>query len=73
LVVEQDKPAREKGFCRHPELYGQPAEKETMWGRHPQMMQRMKAQHDACTSTKTQPNSIAESKTNLQPISAAKP
>jgi len=42
LVVEQEKPARERGYYIHPELYGQPAEKQTEWGRHPQQMQHMK-------------------------------
>ena len=41
LVVEQQKPADERGFYIHPELYGQPQEKQTEWGRHPQQMQRM--------------------------------
>jgi hypothetical protein len=42
LVVEQQKPSNERGFYIHPELYGQPAEKQTEWGRHPQQMRRMK-------------------------------
>ena len=42
LVVEQDKPVKEKGFYINPELYGQPEQKQTEWGRHPQQMQRMK-------------------------------
>jgi hypothetical protein len=43
LVVEQFKPAAEKGFYMHPELYGQPEEKQTAWGRHPEAMRRAKA------------------------------
>ena len=43
LIVEEEKPGREQGFYIHPELYGQPAERQTEWGRHPQMMQRLKA------------------------------
>jgi hypothetical protein len=42
LVVEQQKPANERGFYIHPELFGQPGEKQTEWGRRPQQMQRMK-------------------------------
>ncbi len=42
LVVEQQKPERERGFYQNPELYGQPAEKQTEWGRRPQQMQHMK-------------------------------
>ncbi len=46
LVVEQEKPARERGFYQNPELHGQPAEKQTEWGRHPQQMQHMKQMRD---------------------------
>jgi len=42
LIVEQAKPARERGFYRNPELFGQPAERQTEWGRRPQQMERMK-------------------------------
>jgi trimeric autotransporter adhesin len=41
LVVEQIKPENERGFFAHPELYGQPATKQTAWGRHPTVMQAM--------------------------------
>lgn len=47
LVVEQEKPAIEKGFYQHPELYGQPAEKQTEWARHPGSMRQVKAQREA--------------------------
>jgi len=47
LVVEEQKPAAEKGFYIHPELFGQSADKQTEWGRHPQEMQRMKAAMEA--------------------------
>lgn len=46
LVVEQQKPADERGFYQNPELFGQPAEKQTEWGRHPQQMQHMKAMRE---------------------------
>ena len=42
LIIEQEKPQRERGYYMHPELYGQPEEKQTEWGRHPREMQRMK-------------------------------
>ena len=42
LIVEQAKPARERGFYQSPELFGQPAERQTEWGRRPQQMERMK-------------------------------
>jgi hypothetical protein len=47
LVVEQAKPANERGFYLHPELYGQPRQKQTAWGRHPAMMSRMQAERDS--------------------------
>ena len=42
LIVEQAKPARERGFYQNPELFGQPAERQTEWGRRPQQMERIK-------------------------------
>jgi len=42
LVVEQEKDARLKGFYIHPELYGQPEEKQIEWARHPQLMKQIK-------------------------------
>jgi trimeric autotransporter adhesin len=44
LVVEQQKPVQERGFYRHPELYGQAQEKSVQWARHSKQMQRMKSQ-----------------------------
>lgn len=41
LVVEEEKDAQLKGFYMHPELYGAPAEKQTEWARHPQMMKKL--------------------------------
>ncbi len=40
MVVEQVKGDKERGFYQHPELYGQPKEKQTQWGVHPQMVQQ---------------------------------
>jgi len=80
LVVEQEKPAREKGFYIHPELYGQAEEKQTEWGRHPQQMQRMKAARETRKSDPTTApasavghNFIAESKAELKPLAEVKP
>ena len=42
LIVEQAKPDRERGFYQNPELFGQPAERQTEWGRRPQQMERIK-------------------------------
>lgn len=47
LVVEQEKNIHERGFYLTPELYGQPEEKQTEWGRHPEQMRRMKAEREA--------------------------
>jgi trimeric autotransporter adhesin len=40
LVVEEEKSARRRGFYIHPELYGQPKEKQIEWARHPLLMKR---------------------------------
>jgi len=59
LVVEEEKPAKEKGFYQHPELYGQPAEKQTAWARHPGLMQQVKAQREAAKLRQASPNKAA--------------
>jgi hypothetical protein len=46
LVVEQEKEARVKGFYIHPDLYGQPEEKQIEWARHPQVMKKMKERRE---------------------------
>jgi hypothetical protein len=38
IVVEQAKPAIERGFYLHPALYGQPAERSVAWARDPEGM-----------------------------------
>jgi hypothetical protein len=43
LVVEKEKSARERGFYKNPELYGQPAEKSIEWARNPELMRRIQA------------------------------
>ena len=43
MVVEQLKGDKERGFYQHPELYGQPKEKQTQWGVHPAMVQQLAA------------------------------
>jgi len=42
LEVEVGKPARERGYYIHPELYGVPEEKQIEWARHPDLMKRLK-------------------------------
>jgi hypothetical protein len=44
MVAEQIKGAKERGFYQHPELYGQPREKQTQWGLHPAMVKKMVAE-----------------------------
>ncbi len=51
LVVEQDKPVYERGFYQNPELYGQPREKQTEWGRHPEQMASMTARRAGAAQT----------------------
>jgi trimeric autotransporter adhesin len=46
-VVEQEKPASERGFYMNPELFGQPRQKQIAWGRHPEEMRRIEAQRQA--------------------------
>jgi hypothetical protein len=43
LIVEQPKNERERGYYLHPELYGQPADKQIGWAHHPEMMRHMQA------------------------------
>jgi hypothetical protein len=43
IPVEVVKPAKERGFYKHPELYNAPPEKSVMWGRFPKIMKQMKA------------------------------
>jgi hypothetical protein len=47
VVVEQEKPASERGFYQNPEVFGQPKEKQTEWARRPKAMQQMKLQQEA--------------------------
>ena len=43
LVVEEPKPLAQRGYYMHPELYGQPTEKQIEWKRQPEQMRRLKA------------------------------
>jgi hypothetical protein len=42
IKVEEDKPSDERGYFLHPELYGQPKEKNVEWVRHPDLMKKVK-------------------------------
>jgi trimeric autotransporter adhesin len=71
LVVEEEKPAREKGFYQHPELYGQPTEKQTEWARHPGLMQEVKAQREAAKQRQAGPNKAAPIRPQFGPPASA--
>jgi len=45
IPVEEDKPADERGFYLHPEVFGAPEEKGMDWARKPEFMKRMKEEH----------------------------
>jgi len=50
IPVEADKPARERGYYIHPELYGAPEEKSTAWARHPETMKQAKGRTSSALS-----------------------
>jgi hypothetical protein len=54
LIVEQEKPANERGYYIHPELYGQPEEKGIAWARNPKVMRQIKARREASMKARTQ-------------------
>ncbi|MGA2050309.1 MAG: hypothetical protein ABSG96_21620, partial [Terracidiphilus sp.] len=54
LIVEQEKPANERGYYIHPELYGQPEEKQIAWARNPKVMQQIKVRREAGMKARTQ-------------------
>ncbi|MFQ5570477.1 MAG: hypothetical protein ACE5G0_12420, partial [Rhodothermales bacterium] len=41
IVVEEDKPARERGYYLHPWLFGQPVQRSVEWARDPEGMPAM--------------------------------
>ena len=61
LVAEQNKPVREIGFYQHPELYGQPATKQTEWALNPQRMRRLEAQRASAATRRPNVATIAAS------------
>jgi hypothetical protein len=50
IKVEEDKPALERGYYLHPDLFGQSEEKGVEWARHPEMMQRLKDRREQTQS-----------------------
>ena len=71
LVVEELKPARERGYYMHPELYGQPAEKQTAWARHPGLMRQVKAQREAAKLRHASPGKAAPAGPQFGPPASA--
>lgn len=47
IPVEEYKPAAERGYYLHPEVFGQAEEKGIEWARRPEMMQKMKERREA--------------------------
>jgi len=47
FAAEVDKPANEVGTYLHPEVYGQPLEKNVEWVRHPELMREIQAHRAA--------------------------
>jgi hypothetical protein len=71
IPVEEDKSEKERGYYIAPELFGQSAEKQIMYARHPQMIQKhqaiMQQSHSAALRDQqkqhqqgTQPQALAE-------------
>lgn len=42
IPLEQEKPEKERGFYKHPELYGAPEEKGILWAREPNAVKQWK-------------------------------
>jgi len=47
IPVEEGKAAIERGYYLHPELYGQPEEKQIEWARNPEGMKRLQEENKA--------------------------
>jgi hypothetical protein len=61
-VVERQKSSAERGYYLHPDLYGQPEEKQTRWGRHPRELLRRKARQAAQAAASRSNTPVAEVK-----------
>ncbi len=57
IPVEQEKPAAERGFYLHPELYGAPEEKGVLWARDPKAMKQWKEARTKATASNQKPAS----------------
>jgi len=71
LVVEESKSEREREYYMHPELYGQPAEKQTTWGRHPRLMEQVKAQRDDVKLSQANRGKVSPSRPQSGPPASA--
>jgi trimeric autotransporter adhesin len=47
IPVEEMKPANERGFYKHPELYNAQPQRSVLWARHPNVMKQMTTPHAA--------------------------
>jgi hypothetical protein len=61
LVVEQDKPAAERGLYRHPELFGQSKEKGIGWARKSEQINAAKAGRSAVKRHAENSNQVSPS------------
>jgi len=52
LAVEQDKPAIERGYYVHPELFGQPEDKAVLWAHRPDQLKQLKERRAEAKSGK---------------------
>lgn len=52
VSVEQEKPARLRGFYLHPELHGAAKERGIEWALHPKQMQQLKARREKLMASK---------------------
>ncbi len=71
LIVEREKPENERGFYIHPEVYGQPAEKQVEWGRRPHQMKRIQALRESQVKESGTP--ISSLRPQIKPPVASKP
>ena len=67
MVVEQLKGDKERGFYQHPELYGQPKEKQTQWGVHPAMVRQLAADKKKLKEGRSKSGTKVDSNPQVQP------
>ncbi len=63
MVAEQEKPLNERGYYIHPELYGQPEQRQTEWGRRPERMRQMEAMRERAKQVRSPQTSASSGKT----------